>query len=162
MSNILIVALFVDDLIFTANNGNIIEEFKMEMMKKYEMSDMGMLHYFLGIEIFQEDDGVFIFQKRYVQRILKKFGMYGCNPVSTPLIVTTKLTKKNKGKKIDKTRYRSLIGNLFYLTATRPDVTFSASLLSRFMQAPSHIHLRAATTVLRYLQGTINYGLKFN
>ena len=134
----------------------------MEMMKKYEMSDIGMLHYFLGIENFQEDDGVFICQKKYVECILKKFGMYGCNPVSTPLIVTVKLTKEDKGKKIDETRYRSLIGNLFYLTATRPDTTFSASLLSTFMQTPSHIHLGAARRVLRYLQGTINYGLKFN
>ena len=74
MSDILIAALYVDDLIFTSNNGNIIEEFKMEMMKKYEMSDMGMLHYFLGIEIFQEDDGVFICQKKYVENILRNLG----------------------------------------------------------------------------------------
>ena len=109
---------------------------------------MSMLHYFLGIEIYQEDDGVFICQKKYVERILKKFGMYGCNSVSTPLIVTEKLTKEDKGKKIDETRYRSLIGNLFYLTATRPDITFSTSLMSRFMQAPSHIHLGATRRVL--------------
>ena len=162
MFDIFIVALYIDDLIFTGNNENIIEEFKMEIMKKYEMSDIRILHYFLGIEIFQEDDGVFICQNKYAERILKKFGMYGYNPVSTPLIVTEKLTKKYKGKKIDETRYKSLIGNLFYLTATRPDITFSASLLSRFMQVLSHIHLGATRRVLRYLRGTINYGLQFN
>ena len=72
----------------------------MEMMKKYEMRDMRMLHYFLRIEIFQEDDGVFICQKKYIERIIKKFGMYGCNLVSTPLIVIEKLTKEDKGKRL--------------------------------------------------------------
>jgi hypothetical protein len=93
-----------------------IEEFKNEMMKRYEMSDMGLLHHFLGIEIYQEKDGVFICQRKYVENILKKFGMFGCNPVATPLVVNEKFKKEDGGKKVDETYFRGLIGNLFYLT----------------------------------------------
>ena len=85
--------LYIDDLIFTRNDEKMVEKFRKEMMKKYEMSDMRLLHYFLGIEVYQEENGVFICQKRYVEHILKKFRMAGCNPLSTPLVVNEKLKK---------------------------------------------------------------------
>lgn len=160
-SDILIVALYVDDLIFTGSSEKMVEDFKNEMMKKYEMSDMGLLHYFLGIEIYQEKDGVFICQTKYAENILKKFGMFGCKPMTTPLVVNEKLVKEDGGKKVDETLYRSLVGNLLYLTSTRPDIMFASSLLSRFMHCPSHFHLGAGKRVLRYLQGTLNYGIKY-
>ncbi|KAG6524805.1 hypothetical protein ZIOFF_014749 [Zingiber officinale] len=138
-----------------------IEEFKNDMTQKYEMSDMGLLRHFLGMEIYQEEDIVFICQKIYAEKILKKFNMLGCNPVSTPLIMGEKLKKEDGGKAADVTHYRSLIGNLLYLTATRLDLMYAASLLSRFMQSPSHFHLGAAKRVLRYVQGTTDLGLSF-
>ncbi|KAG6476380.1 hypothetical protein ZIOFF_065620 [Zingiber officinale] len=138
-----------------------IEEFKNDMTQKYEMSDMGLLRHFLGMEIYQEEDIVFICQKIYAEKIMKKFNMLGCNPVSTPLIMGEKLKKEDGGKAADVTHYRSLIGNLLYLTATRPDLMYAASLLSRFMQSPSHFHLGAAKRVLRYVQGTTDLGLSF-
>src|SRR4051812_35446814 len=97
--NILIIPLYVDDLIFTGNDEKMIEEFKEDMMKKYEMSDLGLLHYFLGIEIHQKEESVFICQNKYARTILKKFGMSNCNPVATPLIVNEKLKKKMEVKK---------------------------------------------------------------
>ncbi|XP_042415174.1 uncharacterized mitochondrial protein AtMg00810-like [Zingiber officinale] len=138
-----------------------IEEFKDDMTQKYEMSDMGLLRHFLGMEIYQEEETVFICQKMYAETILKKFNMLGCNPVSTPLIMGEKLKKEDGGKAADVTHYRSLIGNLLYLTATRPDLMYAASMLSRFMQSPSHFHLGAAKRVLRYVQGTTDLGLSF-
>ncbi|KAG6526813.1 hypothetical protein ZIOFF_016814 [Zingiber officinale] len=138
-----------------------IEEFKDDMTQKYEMSDMGLLRHFLGMEIYQEEETIFICQKIYAEKILKKFNMLGCNPVSTPLIMGEKLKKEDGGKAADVTYYRSLIGNLLYLTATRPDLMYVASLLSRFMQSPSHFHLGAAKRVLRYVQGTTDLGLSF-
>ena len=83
-SDILIVSLYVDDLICIGNNEEIIQEFKKYMMKTFEMSDLGLMHYFLGIEINQED-GIFICQKKYNENLLKKFKMYGCKTVATPL-----------------------------------------------------------------------------
>ncbi|XP_019051687.1 PREDICTED: uncharacterized protein LOC109114070 [Nelumbo nucifera] len=123
---------------------------------------MGLLHHFLGIEIYQGDDGVFIFQSKYDEKVLKKFRMLGCKSVATPLDLNEKLMKEDGGKKVDETLYRSLVGNLFYLTATRQDIMFAASLLSRFMNSPSHINFGAAKRVLRYVQGTMDYGLKYD
>ena len=104
---------------------------------------------------------MFIFQKRYVEHILKKFGMVSCNLVSIPLVVNEKLKKEYGGRMVDETHFRSLVGNLLYLTTTRPDIMFVASLLSRFMHYPSHSHLGTAKRVLRYLQGTVKLGIKY-
>ena len=85
-SDILIFSIYVDDLIYTGNNEEIIQEFKKDMMKTFEMSDLGVMHYFLGIEINQEEDGIFICRKEYTENLLKKFKMYGCKTMATPLI----------------------------------------------------------------------------
>jgi hypothetical protein len=159
--DLLIVALYIDDLILTGSNAEMIEEFKKDMVNKYEMSDMGLLHYFLGIEVYQDKEGVFISQRMYAEKILRKFRMVGCKPMATPLAVNEKLKKEDGGKKVDATLYRSLVGNLLYLTATRPEVMFAASLLSRFMHSPSHFHFATAKRVLRYIQGTTCYGIRY-
>jgi transposase InsO family protein len=160
-TDILIIALYVDDLVFTGNNAKMIEEFKVEMMKRYEMSDLGLLHHFLGMEVYQDENGVFISQMKYAEKVLKKFRMFGCKCVETPLACNEKLMKDDGEKKIDETLYRSLIGNLLYLTATRPDIMFAASLLSRFMSTPSHKHFGVGKRVLRYIMGTLNFGIRF-
>ena len=160
-SDILIISLYVDDLIFTGNDEKMIEEFKEDMMKKYEMSDLGLLHYFLGIEIHQKEESVFICQNKYAKTILEKFGMSNCNPVATPLIANEKLKKEDGSQEVDASIYRSLVGSLLYLTATRPDIMYATSLLSRFMHNPRQIHLGVARRVLRYIQGTLDYGILF-
>ncbi|XP_026432336.1 uncharacterized protein LOC113329710 [Papaver somniferum] len=126
------------------------------------MSDMGLLKYFLGIEVHQSEDGVFISQSKYAKKVLKKFGMLGCNPTSTPLVVNEKLNKDDGGTKVDETYYRGLIGNLLYLTHTRPDIMFASSMLSRFKSSPSHLHLDTAKRLLRYIQGTMNFGIMYS
>lgn len=157
----LIVALYVDDLLFCGDDEKMIHDFKIEMMKRYEMSDMGLLHHFLGMEIYQENDGVFICQRKYANNILKKFGMGDCNPTLIPLVVNEKMKKEDGEKKIDASIYRSMVGSLLYLCATRPDIMFASSMLSRFMNSPSQIHLGAAKRVLRYIKGTTNFGIKY-
>ncbi|XP_059428497.1 uncharacterized mitochondrial protein AtMg00810-like [Corylus avellana] len=97
----------------------------------------------------------------YAEKILRKFRMVGCKPMATPLGLNEKLKKEDGGKKVDATLYRSLVGNLLYLTATRLDVMFAASLLSRFTHSPSHFHLAVAKRVLRYIQGTTSYGIRY-
>ncbi|XP_058185851.1 uncharacterized protein LOC131303080 [Rhododendron vialii] len=160
-TSILIVALYVDDLLFTGDNEEMILDFKKQMMQCYEMSDMGLLHHFLGIEIYQIEEGVFISQKQYAKNILKKFGMNGCKPVATPLIVNEKLMKEDGEKKVDATLYRHLVGKLLYLTVTRPNIMYAVSLLSRFMNNPSQNHLGAAKRVLRYIRGKTSYEIKY-
>lgn len=160
-ASILIVSLYVNDLIFTGNDEHLVQQFKKDMMSTYEMSDLGLLHYFLEIEVSQTENGIFISQKKYAENILKKLNLLGCKSVATPLIANEKMRKFDGAKKADAKKYRSLVGSFLYLTATRPDIMFAVSLLSRYMQEPSQIHFIAAKTVLRYLQGTLDYGVLF-
>ncbi|KAG6510909.1 hypothetical protein ZIOFF_028954 [Zingiber officinale] len=147
------------DLIFTGTDDFLFQEFKKSMMVEFEMSDLGMMHYFLGMEVVQSTKGIFISQKKYVQEILDRFQMKDCNPVSTPTEFGLKLNKDHEGKKVDSTIYKQIVGSLMYLTATRADIMYSVSLISRYMENPTEIHLLAAKRILRYLQGTKDFGL---
>ncbi|KAK2979328.1 hypothetical protein RJ640_013292 [Escallonia rubra] len=125
------------------------------MMKRYEMNDLGVLHYFLGIEIQQTEGGIFICQKKYGEAILKKFKMYGCKSVGTPLVVDQKLIREDGSGDVNASLFRSLVGT------TRPYIMYATSLLSRFMHKPSRIHYGAAKRVLRYIQGTLDFGIMY-
>ncbi|XP_019053106.1 PREDICTED: uncharacterized protein LOC109114621 [Nelumbo nucifera] len=126
-----------DDLICTGNNETMIKEFKENMMKTFEMIDLGLMHYFLGIKINQEEKGIFISQKKYIENLLKKFKMERCKTVATPLVTNERFKKEIDSKKADASIYKSLIGSLLYLTATWPNIMYATSLFSRFMQIPS-------------------------
>ena len=158
-AEILIVSLYVDDLLVTGSNATFIGEFKQNMMKVFEMTDCGEMTFFLGIEVKQDERGVFISQKKYAKEILKKFQMENCNPMSTPMFQKLKLCKEDGAKKVDETDYRSLVGCLMYLTATRPDILQAVNVLSRFLHCASEVHLQAAKRVLRYVKGTLSYGV---
>lgn len=159
--DVLVVSLYVDDLLVTGNNMEELMNFKNEMQKQFEMTDLGDMKYFLGLEVHQSMDGIFICQQKYAQEILKKFKMQDSKPVPTPLVLNAKLSKEDGDEMADARSYRSLIGSLLYLTATRSDLMYSASLLSRFMQQPSQTHFAAAKRVLRYLKGTTQLGIWF-
>lgn len=158
---LLIVCLYVDDLIFTRNDSAMFEKFKRSMMVEFDMSDLGMMHYFLGSEVKQFATGIFISQEKYVREILDRFQMKNCNSMSTPTEVGLKLRKNREGKKVDSTLYKQIMGSLMYLTATRPEITYSVSLISRYMENPTELHLLAAQRIFRYLQGTIDFGLLY-
>ncbi|XP_024030833.1 uncharacterized protein LOC112094380 [Morus notabilis] len=130
-------------------------------MVEFDMSDLGMMHYFLGIEVKQFATRIFISQTRYVQEILDKFHMTNCNSVSTPTEFGLKLRKNREGKKVDSTLYKQIVGSLMYLTATRPYIMYSVSLISRYMENPTELHLLAAKRIFRFLQGTIDFGLLY-
>ncbi|KAL0359482.1 UNVERIFIED_CONTAM: Retrovirus-related Pol polyprotein from transposon RE2 [Sesamum angustifolium] len=136
-----------------------IQDFKEDMMKTFEISDLGLMHFFLGIEINQEKEGIFICQRKYTETLLKKFKMESCKTVTTPLVTGEKYQKEDGSQKVDGSIYRSLIGSLLYLTATRPDIMFATSLLSRFMQSHSQVLYAAAKRILRYLRGTKDFGI---
>ncbi|KAL5823512.1 hypothetical protein ACOSQ4_021412 [Xanthoceras sorbifolium] len=131
------------------------------MMHVFELTDLGLMAYFLGMEVKQSQNEVFICQKKYAKEILNKFQMEECKATSTPMNQKEKLNKEDGTDKVDERYFRSLIGCLMYLTATRPDILFAISLLSRFMHCASEMHLIAAKRILRYIKGTVNYGVKF-
>lgn len=156
---ILIVCLYVDDLIFTGNDELMFAHFKKSMMLEFDMTDLGKMKYFLGIEVLQTADGIFIGQKKYVQEVLERFGMENCNSVKNPMVPGCKLVKDADGIRVDNTFFKQLVGSLMYLTATRPDIMFIVSLISRYMECPTELHLEAAKRLLRYLKGTADFGL---
>ena len=156
---ILIVCLYVDDLIFTGNDEIMFAEFKKSMMLEFDMTELGKMRYFLGIEVMQRSDDIFINQKKYTQEVLERFSMDKCNPVHNPMVPRFKLTKNGDGVMVDSTFYKKIVGSLMYLTATRPDVMFVVSLISRFMDCPTELHLQSAKRILRYLKGTIDFGV---
>ena len=131
--DILVTSLYVDDLLVTGNNAALIDEFKLEMMKVVEMTDLGLMTYFLRMEIKQSQDEVFICQKKYAKEILKKFHMEDCKLMSTPMNQKEKLSKEDGIEKVDEAHFRSLIGCLMYLSETRPDILNIVIILSRFM-----------------------------
>jgi hypothetical protein len=134
---------------------------KKELHAGFKMTDLGLLHYYLGVEVFQRPHHIFISQSKYAAEVLQRFGMQDCKPVLTPMEQNLKLSKFEGGEKVDSTTYRQLIGSLIYLTNTRPDLSYAVSILSRFMQEPRDSHWNAAKRVLRYIQGTKDFGLLY-
>ncbi|XP_027774298.1 uncharacterized protein LOC114077999 [Solanum pennellii] len=137
----------------------LIQRFKHEMEKIFEMSDLGFMKYFLGLEVLQFSDEIFICHHKYISDYLKRFKMQDCKPVSTPISTGVKLGKYEESEKVDDSMYRSLIGSLLYLTASRPDILFVVSLLSMFMHSPIETRFTAAKRLLRYIKGTNKFGI---
>jgi len=154
-----IVCLYVDDLIFTGNNPKMFEDFKQAMNKEFEMTDIGLISYYLGIEIKQGEDGIFVNQEKFAKEILKKFKMEDCAKVKTPVECGVKKSKNDEGEKINSTTFKSLVESLRYLTCTRPDILYRVGLVSRFMETPTITHFKALKRILRYIKGTIDFGL---
>jgi len=121
----LVVIVYVDDIIFGGQQGDLCKQFADKMESEFEMSMLGELTYFLGLKVSQLKDGIFIGQDKYAKEMLKKFVMEECKPVSIPMSVGCKLSKDEEETKIDQTLYRSMIGSLLYLTASRPDILFA-------------------------------------
>ncbi|KAK8631507.1 hypothetical protein V6N13_028292 [Hibiscus sabdariffa] len=134
-------------------------DFAKLMQGEFEMSMMGELSFFLGLQIKQREDGIFINQAKYVKEKLKKFGLENVKPQATPMCSSIKLDKDEEGKCVDSKLYRSMIGSLLYLTTSRPGIMFSVCLCARFQGNPKESHLKAVKRIFRYLQDTPSLGL---
>jgi hypothetical protein len=154
---ILIVCLYVDDMIYTGNLE--LTNFKHAIKYEFEMIDLGIMKYFLGIKVDQSTNGIFVCQKKYATDIIKRLCMEECNPAETPIPLGTKLSKKYEGPIVDPTLYKILVGSLLYLTTTRPNIMYAASLVSRYMESPKDSHWKMVKQILRYVAGTLNFGL---
>ncbi|KAK2352230.1 hypothetical protein QL285_096543 [Trifolium repens] len=158
-NDLLIVQVYVDDIIFGATNEKMCEEFSKLMQSEFEMSMMGELRFFLGLQIKQLEKGIFISQEKYVKDLLKKYKMNESKIMTTPMHPSNSLDKDEKGKNVSEKEYRGMIGSLLYLTASRPDIVFSVGLCARFQSAPKESHLTAVKRIFRYLVGTPDTGL---
>ncbi|GKD80771.1 putative ribonuclease H-like domain-containing protein, partial [Tanacetum coccineum] len=157
--DILLVQVYVDDIIFRSTKKSLCTEFEKLMHKKFQMSSMGELTFFLGLQVTQKDDGIFISQDKYVDEILKKFGFSTVKTASTPMETSKSLMKDENAEDVDVHLYRSMIGSLMYLTSSRPDIMFVVCACARFQVTPKVSHLHAVKRIFRYLKGQPKLGL---
>lgn len=157
--NTLRVLVYVDDLIIAGNSSSSIEDFKTYLSTCFHMKDLGILKYFLGIEVARSPDGFYLCQRKYCLDIITEVGMLGCKPAGFPLDQRHQLDNETGLLLPDPGRYRRLVGRLVYLASTRPDLAFSIHVLTQYMQTPRTEHWEAAIHVIRYLKGSIGQGI---
>nr|GFA88152.1 retrovirus-related Pol polyprotein from transposon TNT 1-94 [Tanacetum cinerariifolium] len=155
--DILLVQIYVDDIVFGSTNPNLFKRFEKLMHSKFEMS-MGELKFFLGIQIHQPPRRIFINQAKYAQEILVKHGMTSCDGIGTPM-ATKHLDADLSGTLVDQTKYRSKVGALMYITASRPDIMHATCYCARYQAQPTEKHLTVVKWIFRYLKDTIHMGL---
>ncbi|GKA04111.1 putative ribonuclease H-like domain-containing protein [Tanacetum coccineum] len=158
-SDILLVQVFVDYIIFGFTKKELCTDFEKFMHKKFQMSSIGELTFFLGLQVTQKDDGIFISQDKYVDEILKKLGFSTMKTASTPTETSNPFLKDAEAEDLDVHLYRSMIGSLMYLTAFRPDIMFVVCACARFQVTPKVSHLYAVKRIFRYLKGQPKLGL---
>ncbi|GKA94465.1 putative ribonuclease H-like domain-containing protein [Tanacetum coccineum] len=157
--DILLVQVYVDDIIFGSIKKSLCIEFEKMMHKKFQISSMGELTFFLGLQVKQKEDGIFISQDKYVTEILKKFGFTDVKTASTPMETQKPLLKDEDGEEVDVHLYRSMIGSLMYLTSSRPDIMFAVCACARYQVNPKMSHLHTVKRIFRYLKGQPKLGL---
>nr|GEV57951.1 hypothetical protein [Tanacetum cinerariifolium] len=140
-------------------NKNMCDEFAKIMHDEFDMSMMGELNFFFGLQIKQMEDGIFFNQSKYIKQMLKKFGLEDSKPMETPMYFDTKLMKDEECESVDSTKYRGMIGSLLYLMESRPDIMFSVYLCVCFQEAPKTSHLEAVKRIFRYIKGTMHLRL---
>ncbi|KAK3010974.1 hypothetical protein RJ639_010854 [Escallonia herrerae] len=156
-----IVLLYVDDMIITGDDNVGISCLRNDLSIRFEMKNLGEIGCFLGLEVQKLEDGYFVSQKGYAQSLLERFNMGESKSMSTPMEPNMKL-KKDEGKLLEEGRkFRQLVGSLIYLTITRPEIAYSVGVVSQFMDKPQISHLNAAKRILRYVKGTLEYGLRY-
>ncbi|GJV07687.1 putative ribonuclease H-like domain-containing protein [Tanacetum coccineum] len=157
--DILLVQVYVDDIIFSLTKKELCIAFEKLMHEKFQMSSMGELTFFLGLQVKQKKDGIFISQDKYVEEILKKSGFIEVKTTSIPIETQKTMLKDEDGKEVDVHIYRLMIGSLMYLTSSRPDIMFVVCACARYQVNPKVSHLYAVKRIFRYLKGQPKLGL---
>jgi hypothetical protein len=158
-NDLLIILVYVDDIIFGCNKDSLVQWFASAMESEFEMSMIGELPFFLGLQITQRPEGMFISQEKYLREMLKRFQMEDSKPVGTPMVTGCKLSKDDDSPDVDQSSYRSMIGSLLYITTSRPDIMHTVGMVGRYQAAPKQSHLQAVKRIFKYLKGTMTYGM---
>ena len=158
---ILIIFIYVDDLVFTGSDEGMFAVFKASMKREFDMTDLGKMKFFLGVEVVQNDEGIYLSQRKYALEVLERFGLEKANSVRNPMIPGMKLMRNEDGEQVDVTQYKQMVGSLMYLLVTRPDLMFGIGLISRYMERPTTLHMQAIKTILRYVKGSVNLSIHY-
>eukprot|EP00253_Pinus_taeda_P005890 PITA_05890 len=149
-NKLLILVVYVDDIIFGSHEEAMSQSFALVMQKEFEMSLLGELTYFLGLQIQQNKGGIFLYQTKYLKQILKKYGMEDAKPLCTPMVTGCSLSANDESAAVHQPTYRSMNGSLLYLTGTRPDIMHAVGIVGRFQANPKETHLQAVKRIFKY------------
>jgi hypothetical protein len=138
--DILIVQVYVDDIVFGGSSNSLVARFAEDMSREFEMSMMGELQFFLGLQIKKSKEGTFVHLAKYTKDIVRKFKMEDSKAMMMPMSMTTALDAVEEGEHVDQKEYQSMIRSLLYLTATRSDIQLSVSLCACFQASPRTLH----------------------
>ncbi|KAG8478357.1 hypothetical protein CXB51_028109 [Gossypium anomalum] len=159
---VLYILVYVDDIIITGNDSAVIARFVDQLNAEFALKDIGDLHYFLGLEVTRSSTGcLHLCQKKYVRDLLVRSSLSNAKPVHTPMISSPRLSKNDGDLLSDPTEYRSLVGALQYVVLTRPDIPYAINRICQFMHSPTTLYMVALKCILRYLCGTLDYGIVF-
>jgi hypothetical protein len=161
VDSLLFLVLCVDDLMIIGCSTSTIATVKRILHDRFLMTDMGPLHFFLGLEISQDASGIKLSQAKYALYLLEKFHMTDCNLALTPFLLGVKLEDGGETPLVDSTLNINLVGSLLYLTHSRPNLSYAVGVASRFMQELHKLHCKAAKCILKYVQGTITFGINY-
>jgi hypothetical protein len=156
------VQVYVDDIVFGGSSNSLVARLAEDMSRQFEMSMMGELQLFLGLQIKQSKEGTFVHQAKYTKDIVRKFKMEDSKAMMTPMSTTTALDADEEGEHVDQKEYRSMIGSLLYLMVMRPDIQFSICLCARFQASPRTSHREEVKRIFRYLHHTPDFGLWYS
>lgn len=154
-----ILLVYVDDIVLTASTSSLLTAIINKLKAEFSMTDMGELHYFLGIQVHKIPDGLFVSQKQYTQDLLARAGMADASPVGMP-IKSHLFTADQSHPFHDPSMYRSIVGALQYLTFTRPEIAYAVNTVCQFIHHPLDVHWQWVKRILRYLKGTMSCGLR--
>jgi hypothetical protein len=161
-SHLIILVLYVDDLILTGSDSKLLNHVKTSRKNKFEMTYLGFLHYFLGLQVLQTNEGIFLSQSKYACHLLRCFHMDDCKPTPCTFQSGVKPTAMCNSPKVDATLYRQLVGSLLYLTHTHSDLSFAVGLVSRYMQTPHQSHWKEDKRILRYVCGIVQFEIHYS
>lgn len=156
------MTVYVDDILITGSSKDLIQFVKAELHGEFTIKDLGEANFFLGMEVKHFMDGISLCQTQYIIDILEDMKMMDCKCTSTPLPAGLKLAATGTSEQVDHQLYRRVVGRLIYLNLSRPDIAFATQQLSQFLSHPTSSHWKAVQHLLRYLKGTMNFGLHFS
>ncbi|XP_019089082.1 PREDICTED: uncharacterized protein LOC109127931 [Camelina sativa] len=158
---LMFVQIYVDDIIFGSTCQSLVQRFVKNMSQEFEMSMVGELKYFLGLQVEQSADGIFVSQSTYAKELVQRFGLGKSKEAKVPMGVNDKLSKDEEGEDVDERLYRGMIGSLLYLTASSPDICLSVGICAWYQAKPKVSHLLAVKKIIKYVKGTMNFGISF-
>ena len=159
---LIVAQVYIDDIIFGSTKDELAHNFSKLMQVEFEMSMIRELNHFLGLQIRQQESGIFISQSKYAKNLVKNFGLESDSPVRTPMSPNVKLIVDLLGKSVDFSFYRSMIGSLLYLTASRPNISYSVGVCARYQANPKESHMIALTKIIKYVKAIADFGVWYS